>query len=162
MRRNQAAEYLGVSAKTLYRLERAGKLTSRKEKTSTGHVIEYEIAELDRLKEELSQQREVPKAPKPTRLRRVTFGLPATDFEELEREATRYGLKPGEYARKLMRDSFESQLRADLGDLHAQDKKIKGEVKRLRSEVASAFEVLLEYLNFPPQEAKTWVTENLR
>lgn len=162
MNREQAAQYLGISPRTLYRLEQGGKLTSRKEKTPKGHVVLYEVADLDRLKVELASRAQSAKTSKPPRLKRVTFGLSPHDFEELAGEAKKYGMKPGEYARKLMRESLESRLGGEIRDLHAEDAKTAQEVKRLRNDVAGAFEALLEFLKLSPEEASQWVTENIR
>ena len=71
-------------------------------------------------------------------------------------------MKPGEYARKLMRESLESRLSGEIRDLHAEDVKTAHEVKKLRNDVAGAFEALLEFMKLSPEEASQWVTENIR
>ena len=162
MNREQAAQFLGISPRTLYRLEQGGKLASRKEKTPKGHVVLYEVADLERLKVQLAARAEAAKTSKPPRLKRVTFGLSPHDFEELAGEAKKYDMKPGEYARRLMRESLESSLKGEIRELHTKDAKSREELKRLRNDVAGAVEALLEFMRLSPEEASQWVTENLR
>ncbi|WP_309710280.1 hypothetical protein [Armatimonas sp.] len=162
MSEQEAAQYLSVTARTLLNYRKSGRLSYRLAQGKTRPVIEYDRANLERLKAELIARTEVPKTPKPTRLKRVTFGLAAHDYEELSGEAKKYDMKPGEYARRLMRESLESNLKGEIRELHTKDAKSREELKRLRNDVAGAFEALLEFMKLSPEEASQWVTENLR
>ena len=162
MNEQEAAQYLNVTPRTLLNYRKAGRLSYRLVQGKTRPVIEYEKSVLERFKGELEARAQVPKIAKPPRLRRVTFGLASHDYQELSEEAKKYDMKPGEYARRLMRESMESNLKGEMRELQAADTKNTEEVKRLRSDVAGAFEALLEFLNLSPQEAQAWVTENLR
>lgn len=164
MREPEAAEYLGVSPRTLYRYRKAGKLAYREQKGKARPTVEYEEADLNRLRRELEERRTTSKKPGPATppRPRLTFGLSQREWTELAEEAARYGLKPPEYARRLVREGLESRFQTDVRELRQELDTARSEVKRLRSETAGALEAVLEYVGLSAEEAKEWVTQNLR
>jgi hypothetical protein len=164
MREHEAAAHLGVSVRTLYRYRKAGKVAFRVVKGRGRPVIEYDRAEVERLKRTLAERAESASgpAPEPPRRPRVTFGLSPSEHAELSRDAARYGMTPGEYARQLAREGMESRFRTEAAELRQELDTLQGELRKVRSEVASAFEVVLEYVGLAPEAARQWVTENLR
>ena len=128
-------------------------------------MIDYDEQDLARLKAELGPSagptgtRASPSKPGAAR---VSFGLPRGEHAELREEAARYGMSPGEYARRLVREGLESRLRAEAEALSGEVQAVRTEAKKLRTEVAGAFEAVLEYVGLPADEARQWVTQNLR
>lgn len=124
MTESEATDYLHLTARTLRNYRRSGKLPYREVPGKTRPVIEYQQGDLEHLKAELEKRRQRSKKPtavKPA-LPRVTFSLPNTEHQELLAEAQRFGLAPGEYARRLVRDRLESRILAETGELRAEVK----------------------------------------
>ncbi len=147
-----AAAYLNLTPRTLRNYRRQGKLPYREVKGKTRPVIAYEQRDLDHLKAELEKKRRRSKKPgevKPP-LPRITFSLGITEHEELCAEARKQDQAPGDYARRLVRERTESQARANA------------EIQKIRKEFSLAFEVVLEMGGLPADQAKQWVTDNLR
>jgi hypothetical protein len=169
MRESEAAAYLGVSVRSLHRYRKAGKLTCQRVPAGVGRpVIDYDEQELARFKARSRPSvvaAETAHSPPETgagRSPRVAFGLPRGEHAELREEASRYGMSPGEYARRLVREGLESRLRRETEVLRGEAQAVRADIKRLRTEVAGAFEVVLEYVGIPPEEARQWVAQNLR
>jgi len=165
MSESEAAALLNLNVRTLQRYRQKGTLAYREVKGKTRSTIEYDTADLDRLKVALDAQRAAgkkPKTPPKTTAQRVTFGLPNENYAELEKEAKRFGMSVGEYARRLVREGLESRFQSEATELRAKVKQLETELSRTRKDFASAFEVVLEYTGLDPNEAKQWVTENLR
>jgi len=165
MTEQEAALYLHLNVRTLQRYRAKGKLSYREVKGKTRPVIEYDKLDLDRLRVELEGQRTAGKKPKPAPKPpnpRVSFALTPEGQAELEREAQRYGMSTGEYARRLAREGLESRFASEAAELRNRVKLLETELAKTRKEFAAGFEVLLEYGGLDPAEAKRWVTENLR
>ena len=165
MREPEAAQYLGLTMRTLRNYRRKGTLAYREATGKTRPTIEYDQSELDRLKAELDRRRESSAKPKPAGkpvLQRVTFGLPPEGYAELAEEAQRYGMSVGEYARRLVREGLESRFQSEAAELRSEVNQVKAELERTRKDFAAGFEAVLEYVGLNPDDAKTWVTENLR
>lgn len=164
MRESEAAHYLGVTPQTLYRYRKAGTLPYRETKGKTRPYIEYDPDDLNRLKADLDQRRTRSAKPAPLSPSRprVTFGLPEPEYQELATEAKRYGMSPGEYARRLVREGLESRFQAEAAELRAHVGEVTRELKQVRAEFATGFEAVLEFVGLPPEQAHEWVTENLR
>nr|WP_309694192.1 helix-turn-helix domain-containing protein [Armatimonas sp.] len=164
IREKEAATYLGISTQTLYRLRSKGTLPYREKQGTTRPSIEYALVDLDRLKADLAKKRT--RSRKPQELQasppRVNFGLPPHEFDELSREAERFGMSPNEYARRLMREGLESRFQAEAAELRAEMKKSVAELRKMRSEFSAGFEAVLEFIGLPPDQARQWVTDNLR
>lgn len=165
MREKEAAAYLGVNARTLYRYRKKGELAFGAVPGKTRPAIDYDPADLERLKAELERQRtRMPKpsaSPRPTP-RRVSFGLPPAAYQELVEEAAKYGMGVGEYARRLVREGLESRFESEARELRAEVDLLKKEVHKVRYEFAGGFEAMLEYAGMSPEDARQWVTDNLR
>lgn len=165
VREVEAAAYLGLTVRTLNNYRRKGTLAFREVTGKTRPVIEYDQAELDRLKTELDAKRATTKKPNPVQkpaMPRVTFGLTPEAYAELETEAERFGMGTAEYARRLVREGLESRFQSEATELRNELKQVKADLARTRKDFAAAFEVVLEYTGLDPAEAKKWVTENLR
>lgn len=164
MTEQEAMAYLSLTARTLRNYRRQGKLPYREVKGKTRPVIEYERADLDRLKSDLDRRRQRSKKPQTVKpaLPRVTFGLPPAEYENLVLEATRYGMSPSEYARRLAREGMESHFQQEAAELRGELAKANAEMRKMRNEFSLAFEAVLEYVGLSPEDAKKWVTDNLR
>ena len=165
LKQKEAAAFVGVSEKTLYRYRLAGSLPYREVPDKTRPVIEYDLTALETLKAEISERQAMsvkpPKEPT-TQTLKVTFGLSTAEHKELLEEAAKFDMKPNEYARQLMRDARESRFQEAEQELREELKRAMGEIKRLRTDVANGMEVVFESLGFTPENAKEWVTENIR
>lgn len=165
MREFEAAEYLGISARTLYRYRCAGKVPFRQLKHGPGRpVIDYDEQDLARLKAELERavaEKSASPQQEPAHPR-VSFRLSRKEHTELQQEAVRYSMSPAEYARSLVRIALESQLRAHTEALRGQVETTRTEMKRLRAQVSGALVVVLENMGFSPEDARQWVRENLQ
>jgi len=159
-----AAAYLNLTTRTLRNYRRQGKLPYREVKGKTRPVIDYRQDDLDRLKAELSRQRVRSNKPKEAApaLPRVSFGLPRAELAELAAEAKNYGVTPSEYARRLVRERMESNFRLEAAELRSGLAKANAETRKIRKEFSSAIEVVLEIAGLPADQAKQWVTDNLR
>lgn len=165
MTEKEAAQLLSLSVRTLRNYRHEGKLSFREVKGKTRPVIEYERAEVERLKAELDRRRQRSRKPAPSPLQappRVTFGLPPAEFEELAAEARKYGLSAGEYARRLAREGLENRFREEAVELRTENQKLNAEIRRLRNDVSAAFEALLEFMQVSPEVAKQWADDNIR
>jgi len=165
MRETDAAIYLGVSVRSLHRYRKAGKLAFRQVQNGPGRpYIDYDERELARFKTQLAGAASTPGgqgrtgSPKP----RVSFTLSRSEYAELQEEATRYGTQPSDYARRLLREGLESRLRQEAEVVRREGQALRTEVKRLRAEMVGAFEVVLELVGVPPEDAKQWLAQNLR
>ena len=159
-----AAAYLNLTPRTLRNYRRQGKLPYREVKGKTRPVIAYEQRDLDHLKAELEKKRRRSKKPgavKPP-LPRITFSLGTTEHEELCAEARKQDQAPGDYARRLVRERTESQARAETAELREELARANAEIQKIRKEFSLAFEVVLEMGGLPADQAKQWVTDNLR
>ena len=161
----EAAIYLQLHVRTLQRYRKKGTLPYREEAGKTRAIIAYDKADLDRLKAELEARRTTT-----TRLQgkakvarqRVTFGLTSAAYAELENEAKQFGMGVGEYARRLTREGLESSFHSEAKELRNRVKQLEVELNQTRKDFTAAFESVLEYAGLEPEEAKKWVTENLR
>jgi hypothetical protein len=165
MREPEAAEYLGLTVRTLRNYRRRGKLSFKEVTGKTRPVIEYDQAELDRLKADFDQRRTTaakPKRGRPNPNKRVTFGLPPEGYAELEKNAERVGVSVSDYARRVVREGLESRYQQEAAELRSEVKRLSREIEQIRKDFAAGFESVLEFTGVEPAEAKKWVTENLR
>ena len=171
MSEKEAADYLGLSVRTLQRYRDKGALAYRRVTTKVGQMIAYDPAELDRMNQALAMQRATSAKPKRAQKSsppRVTFGLSPEAIDELTREAKRFEMSVNEYARRLVRDGLESTFQAETAELRAEVKRLKTtteqmktDLERTRRDFAGGFEAVLEFSGVASEDAKTWVAENL-
>lgn len=119
MEKKEAAEFLGVSTRTLERLATAGKLTKGRARKKTRPVVVYDKKELAALKKELESSRpsEVfgrPNAPKPQDA--IGFRLDPFYVKKLTELGKQHGMSPSEYARRLVIRSLEGQTQSGTAD----------------------------------------------
>ncbi|MES2462096.1 MAG: helix-turn-helix domain-containing protein [Armatimonadota bacterium] len=164
MKEADAAAYLNLTPRTLRNYRNQGKLPYREVKGKTRPQIEYRQDDLDRLKAELQKQRQRSLKPKATTpaLPRVTFGLPLAELADLTAEAKKYRMTPADYARRLVRERMETSFKSEAAEMRSELAKVIAETRIIRKEFALAFEEVLRMVGLPPDEAKQWVTDNLR
>lgn len=165
MKEREAATFLKISPRTLYRYRKSGKIAFREAPGKTRPTIEYDDTDVELLKSELDERRAI--RVKPAKIfiataKRVSLTLPGEVYDELSQEAATYAMSPGEFARRLVREGLESSFQAEAAELHAAVNRIHTEVKHVRSDFAAGFESLLEYVGLTADDAKKWVAENLR
>ena len=128
MDKRQAAEFLGVSVRTLERLVASGRLKQGKALKKTRPVVVYDDEELRGLKEELDAVRPAEvfrrlNTSKPTDA--IGFRLDPFYVKRLAEEGEKHGMSAGEYARRLVIRGLEGQgsdqdfktLRSNLADM---------------------------------------------
>lgn len=125
MDKEQAADYLGVSVRTLERFAAAGKLTKGRAKGKTRPVVIFDKKEVERLKKELQSARPVevfgrPNTPRPKDA--IGFRLDPFYIKKLEEEGAKRDLGAAEYARRLVVRGLEvgdelGALRKSLGSM---------------------------------------------
>ncbi len=125
MDKRQAANFLGVSTRTIERLVANGKLVQKRQKGKTRPVAVFSEADLKRVKSELDSARRVevcgrPHTPKPKDA--VGFRIDPHYLRRLEEEGQKLGLSAGEYARRLVVRGLETDdqiasLRKALGSM---------------------------------------------
>lgn len=152
MDRRQAAEFLGVSLRTLDRLVSKGRLSKGKALLKTRPIVVFRQEELTALKEELGKQKASASQfcgvfpPKET----VAFRIDPHYLGRLTSQAKPLGLSPGEYARQLVIQALEKEP----------SEKFSHEVRRLREALAAVFYALLTTrLGSSPTEARRLVDE---
>jgi len=136
MEKKEAAEFLGVSTRTLERFATAGKLTKGRARKKTRPVVVYDKKELAALKKELESSRpsEVfgrPNTPKPQDA--IGFRLDPFYVKQLTEIGQQSGMSPSEYARRLVIRSLEGQAPSDASN----------EVTALRKSLADMFFLVL-------------------
>ncbi len=112
MDKSQAAEFLGVSPRTIDRLAAQGKLTKHRERRKTRPAVVFNEDELTSLKEQLGVS--------PSRRRKVVstiregigFRLDPLYVRRLTQVAEACNMSPGEYARLLVIQALEGTDRA--------------------------------------------------
>jgi len=160
MREQEAADYLQITPRTLYRYRKSGRLAFHTESGKTRPVIKYKRADLDALKAILDTQRIHSKKPTDTKspLPRVSFGLPPHEYQELSEDAAKHVLPVNQYARQVVRGGLHSEAIA----LRQEVKELRQELKKAQQEIADAIEAVLEFVGMAPDEAQSWVENNLR
>lgn len=153
--RKQAAEYLGVSLRTLDRLASHGHLTKGTALRKTRPCVVFREDELRLLKAKLPRAGESwqrierqPDPPKDT----VAFRLDTYYLRVLKSEGEKLGLSPGEFARTLVIRSLEEE------HLHL----LRREVRRMREALGATFYALLTMkLGTSPAEARRIVSDTI-
>jgi hypothetical protein len=90
----------------------------------------------------------------------VSFRLDAHYLDRLKEEAAKYGMSPGEFARRLVLDALERSEEQRTADEIVE---LRREVGHLRVDVALAVTAILVGAGkVSPEDARAWVKENLR
>ena len=136
MEKKDAAEYLGVSTRTLERLTASGRLKKGRALRKTRPVSVYDDEELKRLKAELESGRPLevfgrPNTPKPKDA--IGFRLDPFYIKLLFEEGEKVGLSSSEFARRLVIRGLEEPS----------SEKVFSEVEALRQSLSEMFFLLL-------------------
>ncbi len=116
----EAAEYLGISVRTLERYTRAQRIPAQYEKGKRHARVVYREEDLEALKADLAAERSLrqPDVRTPNAMRRIGFRLEPVDLKRLEELARREDVSPGDYARHLvitaLHDTRDTQLAATV------------------------------------------------
>ncbi len=136
MEKKEAAEFLGVSMRTLERLAASGRLTKGRARKKTRPVVVFDPHQLAELKKALSSKTTAQEL-SPESFQRpldgVGFRLDPYYLKRLGEEGERHGMSAGEYARRLVIQGLES----DFAAMFAQ------EVRGLRGNLAEVFYLIL-------------------
>lgn len=133
MDRRKAAEYLGVSVRTLERLAADGRIAKGRVLRKTRPAIDFSEDDLKRLKEELTQEQPRHNAADFKQTDTVAFRLDPLYVRRLTKLAEAEEMSPGEYARHLVVQSIEKGSEDRFAD----------EVRRLREGLADTFHAFL-------------------
>ncbi len=132
MEKQQAAEFLGVSIRTLERFAAKGRLTKGRARKKTRPVVVFDQAQLEGLKAELEAERPADvmrrhsqEKPKDA----IGFRLDPFYVHKLTEEGAKQGMSAAEYARRLVIQALED-TRID---------QFRDEVHALREGLADTF-----------------------
>ena len=151
MEKKEAAEYLGVSTRTLERLATAGKLTKGRARKKTRPIVVYDKTELAALKKELESSRpsEVfgrPNTPKPQDA--IGFRLDPFYVQALSDLGKAGGMSASEYARVLVIRGIEEDP----------SERFTKEIRAIRENLSEMFYlILISKLGASEDEANTIV-----
>jgi hypothetical protein len=96
----------------------------------------------------------------PSGTRPVSFRLDEQYLERLKKEAARYGISAGDYARRIVLDTLEDTERHKTQD---ELRELKRQIAELRNDVATAVMALLVGAGkVDMDEARAWVSANLK
>ncbi len=155
MEKREAAEFLGVSIRTLDRFAKAGRLSKGRAKKKTRPVVVFDRTQLEKLKEELVETRpsEVFRrlnTAKPKEA--IGFRLDPYYLGLLSQKGQEHNLSAAEYARKLVVQGLEDTRVAEFRD----------EVKGLRTALGHTFYALLVMkFDMSEREAEEFVASTI-
>lgn len=90
----------------------------------------------------------------------VSFRLDEQYLERLKKEAAKYGMSAGDYARRLVINTLEDSERRKVQD---ELRDVKREITELRGDLAtSVLALLVGAGQIEKSEARDWVRENLK
>lgn len=136
MEKTAAAEFLGVSTRTLERLSKAGRLTAGRARKKTRPVVVYDQQELERLKVELQAGRpaEVFRRLNTEKPRdAIGFRLDPFYVQRLTEAGEKEGLSASEFARRLVIRGVEDQAAGRMTE----------EISALRNALTEMFYLVL-------------------
>ena len=158
MNRQKAAALLGVSLRTLDKYRAEGRLSFRYEKGKTRNVVVFEEADVRALKLRLLAERDKarPKAsPQAESMSpAVSFHVDRELYQKLSEEGAKWGMSPHQYARQLMVEGMNEELKGRVEELSR-------EIARQREVFTDAFCAVLEYVGMNETEAARWVEAEL-
>ena len=136
MEKAAAAEFLGVSTRTVERFASAGKLTKGRALRKTRPIVVFDREELEALKTELESTRpsevfrrlNTPKAQNS-----IGFRLDASYVKLLASKGETLGMSPGEYARRLVIRGLEEDTA----------ERVTAELKAFRKSLTDMFYLIL-------------------
>lgn len=128
MDRRQAAEFLGVSVRTLERLAADGRIAKGRILRKTRPAVDFADEDLSRLKTELANEPSRRVIPEHRQSDTIGFRLDPLYVRRLTLLAEAHGMSPGEYARHIVVQTLEGE-RDDL---------ILGEISGLKEALAQA------------------------
>lgn len=164
MDKKEAAQFLGVSVRTLERYTKQGKIPARYERGRTRSVVSYDPESLQHLREEREEKLQQEKlqtraaipfgeGTEPTDI--VSFRLDPFYRKRLAEEGASEGMSAGEWARRLVVRALEEFQAAEIAELH------RG-LQALREELARSVAALLCAAGQEtPERALQWVKDNL-
>lgn len=133
MNKNEAAEFLGVSIRTLERYAAQGVLKQGRERAKTRPRTTYAKEELEALKKTISRPKKTTVGETATLSDTVAFRLDPLYVRRLTSEAEERGWSAGEYARHLVIKSLET----------SQDKAIEACFRQLKKQLGDVLYVFL-------------------
>lgn len=155
MDKSEAAEFLGVSVRTLERIAKSGRLSQGRAKRKTRPIVVFDKKELEKLKVELSKSKSPEvfrrlNTPKPKDV--IGFRLDPFYVDVLAKRGKEVGLSPSEFARKLVVQALED-TRADM---------FKDEVRALREGLADTFFAFLTmHFRVSKKDAQKFVNDTI-
>ena len=154
MKRKEAAEYLGVSLRTLDRIAATGRLTKGLESGKSRPFVVFRVEELESVRAELASDTQIVwQKPKSESILRdtVAFRLDPSYFAQLQAQAKESDLSVGEFARRLVIRALES----DSLDVEL-------EVRQIREALAAIFYAILTLkLGSTPAEARKIIADTV-
>lgn len=149
MNQHEAAQFLGVTDRTLRHYTRQGRIPATWDKTRKRRTLVYAEEALRALKAELEQARRWQTPPaESARTDTIGFRVDAHYRAQLTEAAQKHGLSAGAYARVLVISALDADPTQALS--------------RLRHDLATSVYALLAYAGtLTPEQAERWVRENL-
>ncbi|MCC7495883.1 MAG: helix-turn-helix domain-containing protein [Fimbriimonadaceae bacterium] len=185
----EAAEFLGISVRTLERYTRSKRIPATFDQGKRHARLLYAEADLEALRTELAAEKAVrfPEARSVTAMQRIGFRLEPVDLKRLTQLAAREHVSPGEYGRHLvisaLHDTSATELKGALSDiqlrlrelqedLESKDRELRGArtalaeatraMDQLRADLPAVLQMLLVQLtDAEPAQIKAWIREGL-
>jgi len=162
MNKKEAAEYLGVSVRSLERYTKKKLVDCTYEQGKIGPRPVYEKARLAAFKaqQESRKKRQSVQVASPDALQRIGFRLEPHYIQRLAKEGALNKMSPGEYARRLligaMEDFRHQEILACVSGL-------REDLDALRADIAQTIEAFLINVVQPAdrEEARKWVRSTL-
>lgn len=167
----QASKALGISVRTLQRYVQQGAITPTYLPGKTRPVPTFVSTDIMALKSKLGKGTAYPQGQVRqghSSLQPFGFRLALEDISRLSEEAERFGMRPTEYARHLVRTGLEEGMQQELARLHTEETAFRKKIvqmekalQQLREEFMETIEVVLEVAGMSSSEAHDWVMTNL-
>ncbi len=152
MNRREAADYLGVSVRTLERLASDGRIEKGRAVRKTRPAVDFSEDDLKRLKAELAERQPRLNAAEYKQADTVAFRLDPLYVRRLTKLADEQDMSLGEYARHLVIQSIE----------RGSEERFADETKRLREGLADTFHFFLtSYTDASDEEATEFVMNTI-
>jgi len=146
--KQEAAQFLEVSTRTLERLVADGRLTKKRERGKTRPRVVFDAEELSDLKTELSSESRRTRVSASSALETIGFRLDRHYVRRLTLIAEERSMSPGEFARHLVIQGIEGTAESRLAD----------ELKLLRRSLAETVQLfLIEKCHASPEDAADFI-----
>jgi len=162
MNKREAAEYLGVSIRSLERYTEKKLLPCHYEEGRIDKRPVYDTPDLETFKQgrDARKKRQAVEAVSPDALKRIGFRLDSHYIERLTDEGAKHNMSAGEYARRLLIGAMEDFRHQEV---LAHIELLRQDLDSLRGDIAQTIEAFLLHVvdQADREEAVKWVRTTL-